>query len=998
MGGGVCTIECGEECPQGFVCRQLLSAAPDVVFVCMSEFSNLCRPCASAADCKSQAGGEDVCVAYGGEGSFCGGACQATQECPWGFSCKSVKTSDGLDTMQCVADAGVCPCTARSIALALWTPCEISNDQGVCSGKRVCGQEGLSACDAPVPAAETCNGLDEDCDGDTDEPVLEQGKLKELCADGNDCTDDLCEGEGGCQHAALSDVECKDGNTCTVADHCDAGVCVGKAVDCDDKNACTDDTCDEAGGCINAANTDLCDDGDPCTVADQCAEGQCIGYAVSCDCAVDADCAPLEDGDVCNGTLTCDDSVVPFQCAVDQATVKNCQEPAGVDAPCLVATCDPVTGVCGFGPAHEGGGCDDGSACTVNDVCVAGKCAAGPAANCNDGNLCTDDVCDPVTGCQHFPNAKACTDGDVCTTGDICQEGQCTSTGYLDCDDGNVCTDDACLALTGCAHAPNALPCDDGNACTEGDACVDGQCKGKTQAMCDDGNPCTADTCVAGSGCVHDAVSGPCSDGDACTVGDQCGNGVCVPGAAMECGDANPCTDDACVSGVCKHTPNAAACDDGNACTLGDYCAGGACKYKTVEDCSDNNVCTTDGCDPGDGCFYLLNTVACDDGSACTVADACKGGQCAGGKLLACDDGNPCTDDSCDPKSGCVHVNNKQSCDDGNACTTGETCSAGKCVAKTPVSCDDGNVCTTDSCLPDSGCLHADNTNPCDDLNLCTNGDVCAAGSCVPGPAITCNDGNECTDDSCDPALGCQYAPAVSACDDGSVCTSGDACKDGLCVPGPVIACTDGNGCTDDSCDPALGCQFLPNAAACNDGDPCTVTDTCAGAKCVGSGALVCNDNNACTLDACVAKVGCTYTPIDSQCNDNNPCTDDTCHTVDGCKHTFNAAPCDDGKACTSGDVCSGGNCAGTPGKVKVYDNNVGAVTLLSCGGGYDGFNFLCHYLNYGDATGDHPTGDYQGGSPCWAVGEADGQINKLYGGCGGGCTHWLYVECYTCK
>jgi len=53
--------------------------------------------------------------------------------------------------------------------LALSTPCTVSNDLGVCAGARVCGEEGLSACDAAPATEEFCNGVDDDCDGETDE-------------------------------------------------------------------------------------------------------------------------------------------------------------------------------------------------------------------------------------------------------------------------------------------------------------------------------------------------------------------------------------------------------------------------------------------------------------------------------------------------------------------------------------------------------------------------------------------------------------------------------------------------------------------------------------------------------------------------------------------------------------------------------------------------------------------------------------------------------------
>jgi hypothetical protein len=46
-------------------------------------------------------------------------------------------------------------------------------------------------------------------------------------------------------------------------------------------------------------------------------------------------------------------------------------------------------------------------------------------------------------------------------------------------------------------------------------------------------------------------------------------------------------------------------------------------------------------------------------------------------------------------------------------------------------------VCTDDACDPQSGCVHTDNTAPCDDDNECTgtarHPDVCFEGECVPG-------------------------------------------------------------------------------------------------------------------------------------------------------------------------------------------------------------------------------------------------------------------------
>ncbi|MBM4353694.1 MAG: hypothetical protein FJ109_07830, partial [Deltaproteobacteria bacterium] len=512
MGDGVCTQLCTEECPSGWKCQQIAGAAPDLVYACVSVHANLCRPCEDGGDCKSAGGLEDVCVRYGAEGSFCGGACEATQECPWGFSCKKVASVDGVETMQCVADTGVCPCTDKSVALGLWTPCESASEWGTCGGKRVCGEAGLSVCDAPVPAPETCNGNDDDCDGEVDEPNLVEGKYLELCDDSNACTNDFCKAAAGCDHDLLDEGECVDGDACTVGDHCEAGQCIGLPVACDDGNECTDDVCDGKGGCSATFNTASCDDDDPCTVADQCAQGVCKGVAVSCDCQESSDCAALEDGDVCNGTLFCDKGKLPYLCAVKPGTTITCPPPQGVDAICLEATCDLATGACGTAPDHEGFACDDGDPCTVGGACKAGDCLPGVAMSCNDGNPCTDDSCKPAVGCVSTPNSLACNDGDACTTGDKCLGGVCAGTGMLACNDGNVCTDDSCDPLKGCVFLPNQAPCSDGNACTSGDVCTGGKCVTTGAVDCNDGNLCTDDACDAVAGCTHKLNKVPCDE------------------------------------------------------------------------------------------------------------------------------------------------------------------------------------------------------------------------------------------------------------------------------------------------------------------------------------------------------------------------------------------------------------------------------------------------------------------------------------------------------
>ena len=134
-------------------------------------------------------------------------------------------------------------------------------------------------------------------------------------------------------------------------------------------------------------------------------------------------------------------------------------------------------------------------------------------------------------------------------------------------------------------------------------------------------------------------------------------------------------------------------------------------------------------------------------------------------------------------------------------------------------------------------------------------------GACVPGAALACSDGNPCTDDKCDSKKGCLFTHNVAPCSDGNGCTSGDACLNGACLPGAATSCDDANLCTTDSCDPKLGCVFADNNVACNDGNACTVSDTCSGGSCIGQG-MNCDDGIACTKDVCdPASGGCSHSP-----------------------------------------------------------------------------------------------------------------------------------------
>jgi hypothetical protein len=622
------------------------------------------------------------------------------------------------------------------------------------------------------------------------------------CDDGNPCTADLCVA-GACSHSAAGG-PCDDGNICTLGDSCKGSACAsGLPIDCEDGNLCTDESCNPAIGCVLLPNAGTCTLLDLCQTGAQCDGGTCHAGA-------------------------------PFACADGN--------------PCTNDLCDPQTGDCQF--LFTTTPCDDGNACTLTDTCDAGACQAASAKNCDDGSACTQDGCDPITGvCSHDAANGNCDDGSACTVNDGCVDGVCLPGSTTDCDDQNPCTDDSCDPLTGCVHSDNSGSCSVGDAC-ELAQCQNGQCVTTGIKGCDDGNPCTTGTCVAPVGCVFTAKGDGaiCSSATPCVGAGACFAGKCAAGIKTDCNDGNACTDDHCspfTLAGCFWLPNANACEDGNFCTGVDFCANGKCVTGTTSGpatlCDDANTCTDDSCDPALGCVHTPNSNPCDDGNICTILEKCVSGVCQGGALGVCDDGNSCTLDVCAPASGaCSWFAKVGSCDDANPCTIGEACSGALCVGVT-VTCDDSNPCSADACDPTTGlCGHtavASGTT-CDDADACTTKDACTGLTCtgVASAASLCSDGNVCTQDVCNPQDGtCSWPAVTSACSDGNPCTVGDACSGGACIAGGSSLCDDGNFCTMDQCNAATGaCVFSPqtDGVACDDGLACTDASACVSGFC----------------------------------------------------------------------------------------------------------------------------------------------------------------------
>ena len=292
------------------------------------------------------------------------------------------------------------------------------------------------------------------------------------------CQRAACGTDGRCSFVpGENGIPCEDGDPCTLDDLCLAGTCepVGAMLDCADADPCTDDRCVPGTGCTHTAAQDgtPCDDGNPCTTPDACVSGACLPGTNLCACQEDGDCP--DDGDLCNGSLFCDRSVVPYACVVKPGTVIECPDPPGE---CLAASCDPPTGACGEQPVAEGTPCDDSDPCTIGDCCVEGACLP-----VEDACQCRSDL-----DCVPYEDGDRCDGMLVCDTGHLpysCVEDPTTAIVCRQPDD--PCRVSTCVPATGdCAEAaaPDGTPCDDHDPCTGDDRCLSGTCRPGPVPLC----------------------------------------------------------------------------------------------------------------------------------------------------------------------------------------------------------------------------------------------------------------------------------------------------------------------------------------------------------------------------------------------------------------------------------------------------------------------------------------------------------------------------------
>ncbi|RME25238.1 MAG: hypothetical protein D6806_08200 [Deltaproteobacteria bacterium] len=316
------------------------------------------------------------------------------------------------------------------------------------------------------------------------------------------------------------------------------------------------------------------------------------------------------------------------------------------------------------------------------------------------------------------------------------------------------------------------------------------------------------------------------------------------------------------------------------------------------------------GCGSGANreCDFLVDCPVgkiCDDGKCVEPVDPCEGVSCD-----SPDNYDPqCVELPGECRSGqCAYTlkENGTGCDDNNACTENDSCTGGLCKGSLKVCSDPPpNYCNSDqelivyerigTCIG-GNCEYEWHAQTCD--HGCRNGaclgDPCAGVECndPPEPEVCYVNAGTCSGGSC------SYQEADgTACDDGDPCTESDTCQGGLCVGTPKVCNTP----PPTECIDATTARIYEKVGTCIDGQ-CSYGSTeancpqgCQNGVCKGL---------TCDTFQCGSPPG--------QCYEQGRCVEQPdVHCVYDPK--TDGSSCDDGDACTKNDSCKAGVCAGTP-------------------------------------------------------------------------------------
>jgi Putative metal-binding motif len=455
------------------------------------------------------------------EGNVCSGSCGDVELCNGlDDDCdtrvdENLSRNCGTDVGECVVGTETCQagtwvgCSAvgpsAEVCDGLDNNCDGSQDgfaescsslpggnpmMGICrTGNRVCSAAGggtYGQClGEVVPRTESCNTLDDDCDGLVDEGT-----------GGSDCS----------SQCGLGTTVCVDGQLqCDSSAGTDDTTCNGFDDDCDgrvDENAPPGASCDQ-GGAV-------------CGGQLRCISGsyQCVGgepiREESCDCN-DNDCDTRVDEDPnCPSGATCANCECAFPCADGEfpcSAGKQCVNNFCVTDPCYGVNC-PAT------PAGNKQICQAG---TCVEACGVTSCPAPLICLGTTGECVTDD-------CATFP--------DRCATSELCVAGACVNNACAGvvCGSGEQCSEGACIASCAGTVCPRDQHCEKGICVADpcGTACARGQVCRLPQGVCGN-NPCEGIPCQVGQWCdpqVGRCIVDPCN-GINCGSGQVCQNGSC---------------------------------------------------------------------------------------------------------------------------------------------------------------------------------------------------------------------------------------------------------------------------------------------------------------------------------------------------------------------------------------------------------------------------------------------------------------------------------------
>jgi hypothetical protein len=476
----------------------------------------------------------------------------------------------------------------------------------------------------PGDFEETCNGLDDDCDGKVDEAPADCTGCQpfELC-DGkdNDCDGRFDEGPITRSCGVNIPPVCTEGTETCVEQISEQpsgewGACTGDPPNPPEQCNGIDDDCDgtvdglqeECSDLIGGnPNTGICVPGTRTCPTDGSGWGDCLGEVVpeatdpcdgldnDCDTLFDEDFVPSDCSSTCgmgttecnNGNLSCNASNTPMD-EVCNDFDDDCDGVVDEDIPpggdCLDdGRCEPGTLIC---DASTNGSFE----------CRGGVLPGIEICDCEDndcdGEIDEEDpnpLCAPGASCVACQCAFPCEPGEFpCPVGRYCEDDFC----LLDPCYGVDCQPDGSGNQTECVDG-DCVPSCDLVTCPQGQVCFgpDGSCRPDNCLTFPD--RCTNDEfCVAGD-CVED----PCFDVDCPAAGDYCVDGNCVASCAgVECPEGQRCERGSCTTHPCgENCPEGEVCDEDDGECKSDPCRFVQC--PTGQACNPSNgTCEQDPC------------------------------------------------------------------------------------------------------------------------------------------------------------------------------------------------------------------------------------------------------------------------------------------------------------------------------------------------------------------------------------------------------------------